>query len=119
MWSFQETERYLMQLACNELIPIHYGDLYSLAGVDAEDIGSRTRFHNLLGDISAHHHELGRPMISVVVVTQEELRPGKGFFQLARSLNTDYVGVSDDEIFIKEFKAVQAFTDQYQALLDQ
>lgn len=119
MWSFQETERYLMQLACNEIIPIHYGDLYSLAGVDAEDIGSRTRFHNLLGDISTHHHELRRPMISVVVVTQEELRPGKGFFQLARDLNADYVGVSDDEIFVKEFKAVQAFADQYRALLDQ
>jgi hypothetical protein len=117
MWSHQETERYLMQLVCDEAIPINYGALYPHAGVDAEDIGSRTVFHNLLGDISKNHYARGLPILSVIVITQEGL-PGKGFFNLACDLNSNYVGVSNTEIYIIEFKAVQAHIDKYKELLD-
>jgi hypothetical protein len=47
-------------------------------------------FHNLLGQISIEENEEDRGMLSVVVVHQRgDLRPGPGFFELARDLGWD------------------------------
>jgi hypothetical protein len=45
----------------------------------------RYKIGAILDDINRHERELGRPMLSAVLVHKESLMPGQGFFTLARS----------------------------------
>ena len=44
------------------------------------------RLFGLIGDISEEENALGRGMLSALVVTQDERKPGLGFFELAKKL---------------------------------
>src|SRR3954468_15503792 len=48
-------------------------------------------FHGLLGELASSEHAEGRGMISVLVVHKPpgDMRPGPGFFKLARELGLD------------------------------
>jgi hypothetical protein len=60
----------------------------------------------LLGEISEHEHEEGRPLLSVLVVHKEgDMMPGDGFFQLALELGL-FDGQDKDRFFIDEMKRV-------------
>ena len=50
----------------------------------------------LIGDISEEEDNAGNGMLSALVVTQEEKRPGPGFFVLAKKLGYD---IRDKEAF--------------------
>jgi len=95
--------------------------MYKWAGINAGNIAERNEFHDLLGGISNNHYWYGLPMLSVIVVSKNADgslgMPGNGFFELARYLNPDYMGVSDVEIWIKEHKAVEEHRDIYQEIL--
>jgi len=40
----------------------------------------------MLDEINRYEHREGRPLLSAVVVVQEDNKPGEGFFKLAREL---------------------------------
>ncbi len=68
----------------------------------------------LLGEISKHEHEHGRPMLSAVVVHKDDELPGDGFFELARSLkkldiNTKGNKEKELEFYEKELKEVYEY----------
>lgn len=61
------------------------------------------RFHNMLGNVSTYEFENGhRPLLSVIVVTVNDSRPGPGFFWLAKELGKQKKGVSDETFFAQE-----------------
>ncbi len=53
----------------------------------------------LLGDISSVEHEQGRPMLTVLVVSEKNRTPGNGFFGLARKLERLF---EDEEQFLRD-----------------
>jgi len=62
------------------------------------------RLAHMLGEISSEEDAAGRGMLTVLVVHKEYVRPGDGFFELARSLGRD---VRDREkVWITEFNRV-------------
>lgn len=62
------------------------------------------RLADLLGEISSEEDAAGRGMLTVLVVHKDDVRPGDGFFELARSLGRD---VRDREmVWITEFNRV-------------
>jgi hypothetical protein len=61
----------------------------------------RQYLDDLLGDICRHEHEHGRPMLSIVVVN-DELKPGPGFFVLARELKRQKPEEGDDAFISRE-----------------
>ena len=62
-------------------------------------------FHALLGGISCDEDAAGRGMLSVLVVhLSGDMKPGKGFFDLAGDLGREWD--DDDELWVREFKAV-------------
>ncbi|GJM18277.1 MAG: hypothetical protein DHS20C14_04900 [Phycisphaeraceae bacterium] len=66
------------------------------------------RYFSLLGEVSIDEHNEGRPLLSVLVVHKSgDGEPGKGFFQLAKSLgkNTNEVTA----FWVEEFKKVHAY----------
>jgi hypothetical protein len=87
---------------------VTYGEIAPLAGLDMADPGDRSRIAHILGEISTEEHQLGRPLLSAVVVLQDQNKPGEGFFHLARELGV-YQGKSDDDYFVQEVKRVHQY----------
>jgi len=65
-------------------------------------------FHELLGEISEDQNAVGRGMISVLVIYKDpaKMKPGPGFFKLARKLG--HTG-DDEQIWSVEFQRVLDF----------
>ena len=83
---------------------ITYGELSMQTGniVDPRNIS------NYVGDLSAWCHEIGAPLISVMVINKEKFRPGDGFFKLYTEL-TGLKVEDKEELFVKELKRVQKY----------
>lgn len=86
--------------------PISYSELASkISSVkfDAND----NRFHALLGEVACDEDDEDRGLISVLVIHKGgDMRPGQGFFDLAKERGR--VGVDDEQIWINEFELVDA-----------
>ena len=87
---------------------IYYSDIAPLAGLDMSSPNDRYEIGTILDDINRHEHELGRPMLSAVVVHKESLMPGQGFFTLARALGL-FVGNDRDKFYIQELRKVHDY----------
>jgi hypothetical protein len=74
-----------------------YAEAARVVGLDVHDPADRERLAALLRAISTAEHSAGRPLLTAVVVLQGRGRPGRGFFDLARSLGLH--GGMDDEAF--------------------
>jgi len=65
-------------------------------------------FHQMLDQISTEEDQLGRGLLTVVVVHKaEDMRPGPGFFELAESRGRDVRTI--DETWLAELDAVWAY----------
>ncbi len=84
-----------------------YGAIAPLAGLDMSNPADRNEIARILGEISTHEDNQGRPMLSAVVVLQEINMPGRGFFTLARDLGL-YSGHDDLAFFSREVAQVHA-----------
>lgn len=49
------------------------------------------RLAHFLGEISTEEYEGGRSLITALVVHKHDLQPGKGFFELSRSLGYSFI----------------------------
>jgi hypothetical protein len=68
---------------------ITYSDLVNqitAVRMEARDV----RLAHFLGEISSDEHAARRPLITALVVHKHDLNPGKGFFDLARSLGFEF-----------------------------
>ena len=63
---------------------------------------------NMLGDISEEEDRAGRGMLSVIVVHKEgDMRPGPGFFNLAKRLGRPVRDL--DELWLQELRRVHHY----------
>ena len=65
-----------------------------------------TAFAALLGQINVLEHDAGNPLISAVVVSKDEMKPGVGFWSIAAELGYD-VGADDrrrEEFWLNSLK---------------
>jgi hypothetical protein len=84
--------------------PITYSDLAVAIGPIHFDPASPA-FHEMLGEISTEEDKAGRGMLSVLVVHKGgDMRPGKGFFRLARQLGRS--GPDREALWQAELKVV-------------
>ncbi len=98
---------YLKQVA-REGRTVTYGDAAPIAGLRLERESERNKLFELLGEISEHEFREGRPMLSALVVSSGNARPGAGFFKLAKQLGL-YHGKNDsdaDSFFTAEVRRV-------------
>ena len=70
-----------------------------------------TNIARLLEAVSRFEHEHNRPMLSILVVTQNANRPGEGFYELARKRLGWHVE-DEGQFFLNEHKRV---TDYWRA----
>ena len=70
-------------------VTIHYGSLNQLldSPYDLTQSYERHQLGEDLGDISEFEHSQGRPLLSSIVVAEENGLPGVGFFEMAERLH--------------------------------
>lgn len=87
---------------------ITYGDLCARI----EHKASPRTVAGYLGDISCWCHEIGAPMLSVMVINKEKNHPGKGFFTLYGDLYEMNVKKGhEDMVFISELNKVHRYKE--------
>ena len=59
----------------------------------------------ILDEINRYEHREGHPMLSAVVIVQEENKPGEGFFKLARDLGM-FFGSDELAFWVSELNRV-------------
>ncbi|MCH8556015.1 MAG: hypothetical protein LAT76_12715 [Schleiferiaceae bacterium] len=79
---------------------------------DLGNMAHRQELGHDLGEISAHCHYQGAPLISALVIDKQKNQPGLGFFRLAEKLGK-YNGSTNknkqEEYWIKELKEVFSY----------
>jgi len=85
----------------------YYSDIAPLADLDMSLDRDRAEIGKLLGEISEHEHEQGKPLLSAVIVHKEGGRPGKGFFTLARELELIKPGEDEEAFWSREVERVR------------
>jgi hypothetical protein len=82
-------------ISYSELYNQIHGGIHSAPLIGPDD----HRFHHMLGEVSTNEHRAGRGMLSVLVVHKTgDMRPGPGFFDLARKLG--YAFKDEDAFWI-------------------
>jgi len=65
--------------------PIFYKEVYEMMGLKPGNNAAKQAGH-ILGEISEDAHQVGKPMLSAIVVNKAKGFPGPGFFVLAKAL---------------------------------
>ena len=108
----QEAKAILIECAKDQKM-ISYSDLSSrIHGIQIE--AHDPRLAHMLGEISKEENKEGRGMLSVLVVHKYgDQRPGKGFFELARTLGKQLR--NKDEFWINELRTVWDYWSEGQS----
>ena len=85
---------------------IYYSELGPRLRPIAFDDPHAKPFHALLGEVSSEEDDDGNGMLSVLVVSKDDMKPGAGFFELARALGRETGDT--DATWITEFNRVIA-----------
>ena len=79
----------------------HYSDIAPLVGLNP----MAPRIPQILESICRHENQAGRPLLSAIVVSKKNGRPGKGFFDLAKGMGLHNRG-DDDRFWVQELQRV-------------
>lgn len=94
---------------------MHYGPAADMLGITADRLDHCPELAQALDEVSTFEHEHGRPLLSVVVVRQEDSRPGAGFFKMATRNGIQTAGQDDDDFLVAELRRVHAYWQAHQA----
>jgi hypothetical protein len=100
----EEIYKALIQVARKQTV-IHYSDLAMQLGLNMDLPQDRVKIGQILDDINFNEHSNERPLISAVVVHKGSLRPGEGFFKMAKDWNI-FKGNDSDFFYIQELRKV-------------
>ena len=86
----------------------YYSDIAPLANLDMDLDTDRERISELLREIALHEHQLGRPLLTAVVIHFADNQPGQGFFTLSRELGLFRTG-RPYIFFVQELRRVHDY----------
>ena len=89
----------------------NYSAVGVLVGLDPHDF----RLWAMLDEINRFENENKRPMISALVISKEENRPGSGFWVCASDLGKFHMGDDEDRFWSDELRNVWSCWSQHQA----
>lgn len=87
----------------------NYSEMGLLVGLGPHDF----RLWAMLDEINQFEYENNRPMISALVISQEENRPGSGFWACASGLGKFIEGSDKDRFWSEELRSVWDYWTSY------
>ncbi len=91
-----------------------YGKIAPLVGLDMESAHDRAFIGQILGEISESEHQEGRPLISALVVSNDKMIPGQGFFNLAKRIGL-HSTEDNDAFYFGELRRVHDYWSNRQS----
>ena len=88
---------------------VHYGELAKMLGIDMDNPHFGALVGKVLGQISEDEVAAGRPMISAIVVSKDDMLPGHGFFTLGQELHKVNPGEDEIGFAIRQIKDVHDY----------
>ena len=88
---------------------VHYGELAKMLGIDMDNPHFGAQVGKVLGRISEDEVAAGRPMISAIVVSKDDMLPGRGFFKLGQELQQVQPGEDEIAFAIRQIKRVREY----------
>jgi len=106
-----ELHQHLQELARNEGEPISYTQAAHFVDLTMNNAAHRMKIGQILDDIYELELAQGHPMLSALVVQEDNRIPGHGFFKMAKRLGRLKGNRSTDEIFFyaEELKRVYEY----------
>ena len=88
---------------------VHYGELAKMLGIDMDNPHFGALVGKVLGQISEDEVAAGRPMISAIVASKDDMLPGKGFFKLGQELHRVHPGEDEIAFAIRQIHRVHEY----------
>ena len=88
---------------------VHYGELAKMLSIDMDNPHFGAQVGKVLGRISEDEVASGRPMISAIVVSKDNMLPGSGFFKLGQELHRVEPGEDEIGFAIRQIKRVHEY----------
>ncbi len=95
-----------LEIAARRREVVTYGQLGGRVGIDLDDPAARTVLSSILGEISESEIISGRPMLSAIVVQNENQVPGAGFYALGQLLGQVQAGEDADVFAFRQMRDV-------------
>jgi hypothetical protein len=109
----RELRRRLIEAAASKRDEfVHYDEVARILGISTDRLDHCPEMNDALDDISTYEHEHGRPLLSAIVVHKPplgDLRPGSGFFKMAKGNGRMRRGEEKDEFYIPELGRLRAY----------
>ena len=104
----QAVRNRLVQAACAREF-VHYGELARMLGIDMDNPHFGAQVGRVLGEISEDEVANGRPMLSAIVVSKDDMLPGTGFFKLGQELQQVEPGQDEIAFAVGEIRRVHEY----------
>jgi hypothetical protein len=88
---------------------VHYDEVAEILGVSGDRLDRSHAMNQALEDISTYENSRSRPMLTAVVVHKNDLRPGQGFFVLAKRLGKFGPRQDRDEFYLSELARIRRY----------
>lgn len=88
---------------------VHYSELARMLGIDMDNPHFGAQVGRILGEISTDEVANGRPMLSAIVVSKDDMLPGKGFFKLGQELHQVQPGEDEVAFAIRQIRLVHEY----------
>ena len=88
---------------------VHYGELATMLGIDMDNPHFGAQVGKVLGGISEDEVAAGRPMISAIVVSKDDMLPGSGFVKLGQELHKVDPGEDEIGFAVRQIKRVHDY----------
>ena len=88
---------------------VHYGELAKMLGIDMDNPHFGAQVGKVLGEISEDEVANGRPMLSAIVVSKDDMLPGRGFFKLGQELHQVDPGEDEIAFAIRQIRRVHEY----------
>jgi len=106
-----DLRRRLIAAAAQEDAFIHYDEVAEILGIFGDRLDHSAELGRELDEISTFEHRHGRPLLTAVVVRKDDMRPGKGFFKMARR-HGKFKRQGKDEFYLTELARVRRYWAQ-------
>jgi len=106
----RELRQRLIEAASTDDEFVHYREVADLLELHRHQrLDHASIMNQTLEDISTFEHDHDRPLLTAVVVHQDDFWPGSGFFKMARRVGKQKQGQDNDEFFVAELKRVRDY----------
>jgi hypothetical protein len=113
----EELRTRLIEVALTKDKFLPYGDTAQILHIETDRLDHSRELADELDEISTYEHNQGRPLLSVLVVHQEYLRPGGGFFKMAKRVEKQRTTEDDDAFHMDELRRVRDYWQSHKRYL--